>query len=148
MEILAEGSSKKLSWPELKELWRKAKEYEANVTDYYKKKGQYDVYTQVYLKSPDGTVSVIDNLLRDKKTGQILLSETKFGKGNKLTTNEKKIHDLITSTKGEVELEIRSGKESSVFQDFPTGFKIKVDKIERVNSLDGSTIKPYTEWSR
>ncbi len=148
MEILAEGSSKKLSWPELKELWRKAKEYEANVTDYYKKTGQYDVYTQVYLKSPDGTVSVIDNLLRDKKTGQILLSETKFGKGNKLTTNQKKIHDLITSTKGEVELEIRSGKESSVFQDFPTGFKIKVDKIERVNSLDGSTIKPYTEWSR
>ncbi len=154
-EMVGEYASKlrpvKLTWPQLLELFRKARQFEALVTTHLKTlypiQQGYTVLKQVYVKV-DGVMSIADNIIYNSKTGQFILNETKYGATNLLRKNQKVIQDAIKAGK---EIEIRSIqgiRDSAGTLVKSQGQTIKVTKIIRSNSIDGtiSTNTITTIW--
>jgi hypothetical protein len=140
-EMVGEYASKlrpvKLTWPQLLELFRKARQFEALVTTHlktlYPVQQGYTVLKQVYIKV-DGVMSIADNIIYNSKTGQFILNETKYGATNLLRKNQQIIQDAIKAGK---KIEIRSANgipPANVLQ----GGEITISKIIRSNSIDGT----------
>ncbi|KAF9657626.1 MULTISPECIES: hypothetical protein [Tenacibaculum] len=156
-ELLAQYAAKtrpaKLTWPEILQLFKKARIFEKNVSSHlktiYKVSDGYSVFNQVYLKY-NGVVSIVDDLIYNSKTGKFLLNESKYGVHNKLTKNQKYIQDAIKAGKS---IEVRS---KGLFKDvngeviFGQGSLIKVSEILRAHSVNGvidiNTLK--TLWKK
>ncbi len=143
-EMLGEYATKlqpvKLTWPQLLVLFRKAKQFEALVTNHLKTlypiEQGYTILKQVYVKV-DGVMSVADNIIYNSKTGQFILNETKYGVSNTLRKNQKIIQDAIKAGK---EIEIRTvqllDESGNIIR--TQSDRIKVFKILRSNSIDGT----------
>ena len=144
---------KKLTWPQLLELFKKARIFEGKVSQklitLYKASDGFSVFNQIYLKV-NGAVSIVDDLIYNSNTKKWILNESKFGTTNQLTKNQKIIQDAI---KGLKSLEIRTARD--LYDEFGNliakqGDKIKVDEILRSHSVNGSitneTIK--TTWKK
>ncbi|NVK09919.1 MAG: hypothetical protein HWD89_12780 [Tenacibaculum sp.] len=156
-ELLAQYATKtrpaKLTWPEILQLFTKARIFEKNVSSHlktiYKVSDGYSVFNQVYLKY-NGVVSVVDDLIYNSKTRQFILNESKYGVHNKLTKNQKYIQDAIKAGKS---IEVRS---KGPFKDingevvFGQSSLIKVSEILRAHSVNGvidiNTLK--TLWKK
>jgi|GEM_PF-6425280 len=140
-EMLGEFASKlrpaRLTWPQLLEFFRKAKQFEAQVTSHLKTLYPIDqgftMVNQVYLKV-NGITSIADNIIYNSKTGQFILNETKYGVTNLLRKNQRLLQDAIKSGK---KIEVRSVNgipAARVLQ----GSQITISKILRSNSIDGT----------
>ena len=113
----------------------------------FKAEEGFSVTSQVYLKV-DGVMSIADDIIYNSKTKQFILNETKYGVSNTLRKNQQFIENAIKAGK---EIEIRSleGIRDATNKVVATqGQKIKISKILRSNSVDGTitsnTIK--TTW--
>jgi len=146
-EYAAKTRPSKLTWPELIELFKKAKAFETAVTNHLKSlypvSEGYTVLKQIFVKV-DGVVSIADNIIYNSKTGQFILNETKYGITNMLRKNQKIIEDAVKAGK-KIEIRSVSGIEpANVLQ----GGKITISKVIRSHSIDGtitsSTVK--TMW--
>jgi len=131
----------KLTWPQILELFRKAKAFEIAINKHLKilfpESQGYTVLEQIYLKV-DGVVSIADNIIYNVKTDKFFLNETKYGITDALSKNQKIIEEAVKAGK---ELEIRtlndiqelSGRVIRV-----QGNKISISKILRSHSVDGT----------
>lgn len=129
----------KMSWKELLELFKKAKNFESRITDHlktlYPVEEGYIHIRQLYLKV-DGVTSVADNVIFNSKTGQFILNETQYGVTNTLTKNQNILDKAIRAGK---KVEIRS-KEGIIVNNnviYRQSDKILINKILRSNSVDG-----------
>lgn len=142
-ELLAEYLPKltrptKLTWPELLQLFRKAKDFENAITNrlksLYSASNGNTVFMQVYLKV-DGVVSVADNLIYNSNTNKWILNESKYGLSNTLSKNQKIIQDAIKAGK---RIEIRTAR--SLTSTIGQGSFIEISEILRSHSINGSII--------
>ncbi|MFT7898753.1 hypothetical protein VBY74_02100 [Tenacibaculum ascidiaceicola] len=143
-ELLAQYATKtrpaKLTWPEVLQLFKKARIFEKNVSLHlktiYKASDGFSVFNQIYLKY-NGVVSVVDDLIYNSKTGQFILNESKYGVHNKLTKNQKYIQDAIKAGKS---IEVRTQKglidiNGKIIA--RAGTTINITEILRAHSING-----------
>jgi hypothetical protein len=132
------ASAAKLTWPELLELFKKAKLFETNVSKvllskFTRAKG-YIVFNQVYLKDPiTGLISVADNIIYNNKTNKWILNESKFGISNTLTKNQKAIEDAIKAG-NPIELRTVDGLDLGNFGIIKQSSKLQFEGVIRSNS--------------
>ncbi|MFL0106239.1 hypothetical protein [Tenacibaculum maritimum] len=156
-ELLAQYAAKakpgRLTWPELLQLFKKARAFEELIDGHlktiYKISDGYSVFNQVYLKY-NGVVSIVDNLIYNNKTRQFILNETKYGIHNVLTKNQKYIQDAIKAGK---KIEVRTRKELKDINGniiAEVGDLINITEILRGHSINGvidlNTLK--TLWKK
>ncbi len=132
-------TSRKVSWSELLELFKRAKNFESRVTEHlkilYPIEEGYVHIRQLYLKV-DGVTSIADNIIFNPKTGQFILNETKYGTTNTLTKNQNILNKAIREGK---KIEIRS-QEGIIINNnviYRQGDRILINKILRSNSVNG-----------
>lgn len=140
-EYAVKTRPKRLTLSEVIQNFKKGKAFELPLTNHlktlYPTSEGYTVLRQIYVKV-DGVMSVADNIIYNSKTGQFILNETKYGVTNTLRKNQKIIEDAVKAGK---DLEIRS---LDGIKDFSNnviklqGDKIKIVKVLRSNSIDGT----------
>ncbi|WP_286812296.1 MULTISPECIES: hypothetical protein [unclassified Maribacter] len=135
----SKSSPAKLTWPQLFELFRKARAFEKAVSNHlaslYSKVNGYKVFSQVYVKV-DGAISIVDDLIYNTTTRKWILNETKYGVGNTLSRNQEIIQNAIKNGK---KIEIRS-KEALIPGQIGQGSYITISEILRSHSINGSII--------
>ncbi|MEM7487429.1 MAG: hypothetical protein AAF348_19660, partial [Bacteroidota bacterium] len=128
----------RLTWPEVLELFRRARDFENAVSQYlntlYTTQSGFKTFSQVYLKV-DGVVSIADDLIYNTNTRKWILNESKFGVHNTLSRNQQIIQDAIIAGKN---IEIRST--GQLVPGVSQGSFIQFSEILRSHSVNGNII--------
>jgi hypothetical protein len=143
IEDVAQKGSKKLTWAEILELFKKALVFEANITKELLKKYPiaegYIHVSRLYLKV-NNVVSIADNCIYNTITEKWILNETKYGIRNALRRNQQVIENTI---KKDGLLEIRTATEKlpkefkNLSPKIEQGSSIKISEILRSHSMNG-----------
>jgi hypothetical protein len=141
LEYLPKTRPARLTWPQLFQLFQKAKQFELAITNHLKNSlfkiaDGYHVIRQVYIKV-DGVISIADDIIYNSNTGKFFLNETKYGISNTLRKNQQIIENAVKAGK---RLEIRTAEDFRVNGRviFSQSDKITISKIIRSHSIDGT----------